>query len=300
MDNKAPIIIFCYRRKINKLINSLLKNKDTIKSDLFIFSDGFKSVKDKNDVISLRKSLNQISGFKNITIFNSNKNNGLANSIIKGLKYVLNIYDKAIILEDDLIVSPNFIEFMNDALSFYKDNKKIWSISGYSPPLNCFKSLKGEVYLSVRPYSWGWATWSDRLNKADWSNKSFLKLEGNKKKIKEFELGGNDLYRMFELQYLGKIDSWAIQWCYSQFVNSSYSVIPKKSLTQNIGFYDNLGTHNKSGGLRWKVNLAQTKISPHNISPDTEFLTCFKKYHDLTIFSKFKYFLKKWFVKKIK
>ena len=122
MSNFAPIIIFCYRRRIDKLIESLLKNKQASKSNLYIFSDGNKSDLDKQDISDLRNSLKKIKGFKSVSIFESNFNKGLANSIIQGTNSIINKYGKAIILEDDLIVSEYFLDFMNKSLNIYKKN----------------------------------------------------------------------------------------------------------------------------------------------------------------------------------
>lgn len=127
--------------------------------------DSFKSEIDKQDVIDVRQSIKNIRGFKSIKIFESKKNKGLANSIIDGVNLIINNYRKAIIIEDDLIVSEHFLNYMNRALDFYKNNKNIWSISGYSPLLPCLKRYKQEIYLSLRSSSWGWATWLNRCNK---------------------------------------------------------------------------------------------------------------------------------------
>ena len=171
MTDYVPVIIFCYRRKIDKLINSLLKNKEAKETELFIFSDGFKSEIDKKDVINIRESLKKISGFKLVHIVESDKNKGLANSIIEGTTKVINKFAKTIVLEDDLIVSSHFLDYMNRSLSLYQNKKNIWSVSGYSPVIPQLNNYKKEVYLSLRSSSWGWATWADRWNKVDWSIK---------------------------------------------------------------------------------------------------------------------------------
>lgn len=158
MSEIAPIIIFCYRRRIDKLIESLLNNKEASISNLYIFSDGYKSDLDKQDILNLRKSIRGITGFKSVSIFESKFNRGLANSIIQGTTSVINTNGKAIVLEDDLITSEYFLDYMNKSLNLYKNNTNIWSISGYSPPLNYLKDYKKEVYLSLRSLSWGWAT----------------------------------------------------------------------------------------------------------------------------------------------
>ena len=284
MTDNAPVIIFCYRRKIDKLINSLLKNKEAKETELFIFSDGFKSEIDKKDVINIRENLKKISGFKLVHIVESDKNKGLANSIIEGTTKVINKFGKTIVLEDDLIVSSHFLDYMNKSLSLYQNKKKIWSISGYSPAIPQFDNYKKEVYLSLRSSSWGWATWVDRWKKVDWSIDDFKVLKKNKEKIKSFEQGGNDLFKMLELQYLGKIDSWAIRWCYSQFKNSSYSVTPKISMIQNNGFSDGVGVHNYSKSDRWHVKIADTNINDFETSFDDKVVHYFKKYHDIKCF----------------
>jgi hypothetical protein len=294
MTDYVPVIIFCYRRKIDKLINSLLKNKEAKETELFIFSDGFKSEIDKKDVINIRESLKKISGFKLVHIVESDKNKGLANSIIEGTTKVINKFAKTIVLEDDLIVSSHFLDYMNRSLSLYQNKKNIWSISGYSPVIPQLNNNKKEVYLSLRSSSWGWATWADRWNKVDWSINDFKVMKKNKEKIKFFEQGGNDLFKMLELQYLGKIDSWAIRWCYSQFLNLSYSVTPKISMIQNNGFSDGVGVHNFGKGYHWQVKLAESKINDLEASFNVEISNYFKKYHDINFYTRIGYFLRKW------
>jgi hypothetical protein len=294
MTSVAPIILFCYRRKIDKLIISLLKNKEASKSNLFIFSDSFKTEIDKQDVKDVRQSIKNIRGFKSTKIFESKKNKGLANSIIDGVNLIINNYGKAIIIEDDLIVSEYFLNYMNRALDFFKNNMDICSISGYSPSLPRLKYYKQEIYLSLRSSSWGWATWLNRWNKVDWKIKDFNNLKKNKNKITQFNQGGNDLFKMLELQYLGKIDSWAIRWNYYQFLHSSYSVTPKISMVQNMGFNDNYSTHTKRSNIKWKVNLAKSKINNFEATINYEIINSFKKFYDLTFYTKIGYFLKKW------
>jgi len=294
MSENAPVVIFCYRRKITKLIESLIENKESKRTELFIYSDGFKSNIDKNDVINLRKDLKKIHGFKSVYVIESDKNNGLANSIIKGVNDIIKKFGKIIVLEDDLIVSQYFLDFMNRSLSLYKENKNIWSISGYSPKIPYLKNCKKEIYFSLRSSSWGWATWLDRWQKVDWTISNFEDFKKNKEKIKNFERGGNDMFKMLELQYLGKIDSWAIRWCYSQFLHSAYSVTPKISMTKNEGFSDNLGSHNFGKDNRWKVEILKSKIDNIETSFDSNIAYYFKKYHDMSFYNRCGYFLRKW------
>lgn len=302
-NNFAPIILFTYRRNPCKTIETLLQNPLAIKSNLYIFSDGYKDNSDKQDVISVRKYLETIEGFQSIKIYKVNENKGLANSIIHGVTTIINKYNRAIVLEDDLLVSKDFLSYMNDALMFYKNNQKIWSISGYSPQLPVLKDKRQGIYLAPRGSSWGWGTWKDRWSCVDWNAESFYILKYNKKMRKDFELAGNDMYKMLELQMLGKLDSWAIRWCFSEFLQNKYTIYPYKSKIVNNGFNDQIGTHNNGLGNKWKVVLNHEKINFSNIEPNEGILKSFKSYYDLSLYTKIGYILKKYggynFMKKI-
>lgn len=240
----APIVLFVYNRPehTQKTINALKKNELAKESELFIFSDGEKNQIDKKKVQEVREIINNINGFKNIKIYESKINNGLANSVIDGVTNIINEYGKVIVLEDDLITSKIFLRYMNRALNFYEDNKDIWSISGYNLPINIPKGYDHDVYLSYRAHSWGWATWKDRWNEIDWKIKEFDQFLSNKQKQKLFNRAGNDMTRMLKKQINGQIDSWAIRWCYNQFKEDSYTIYPVKSKVKNIGM-DGSGVH---------------------------------------------------------
>jgi len=291
-DIFAPIVIFTYRRSIHRLIASLQKNKIATKSDLFIFSDGYKNDFDKQDVLEVRKSLKNISSFNKVIIQESSTNKGLANSIIEGVTKVVAEYGKIIVLEDDLIVSNSFLDYTNRALEYYEKNKLIWSISGYTPALDCLNNYNKDIYLSLRASSWGWATWKDRWDTIDWEIKDWDIFKTNKEAIKKFNLGGNDMFPMLEVQMLGKIDSWAIRWCYNQYKYKKYTIYPTKSLLSNGGF-DSKGTHNNNGAKRWKTIISNSKINLESIKIDNKIIKCFKRKYNLKFATRIGYFLKK-------
>jgi len=299
----VPIVFFTYKRVPRKTIKSLLNNNLASKSDVYIFSDGYKNDVDKNDVLEVREYLKSIEGFKSIQVVEASQNKGLANSIIYGVTEIINRYGKVIVLEDDLIVSNDFLEYMNEALEFYKNDKAIWSISGYGPKLPCLEDYDKDLYLSPRGSSWGWATWKGRWDSVDWDVKDFEKLKLDKQMRKEFELGGDDMYKMLELQMLEKIDSWAIRWCFSQFLQDKYTVYPVKSKIVNDGFNDSKGTHNSDGSSKWDVQTSDVQVTFENIGVKEDIIICWKKYFNLSLFTKIGYFLKKYgghkFTKKI-
>jgi hypothetical protein len=237
---KVPIVIFTYKRidSLKETIESLLASIHAEESLLYIFSDGPKNSTDEKAVAEVRKYLKEIKGFKGIEFFFAEKNQGLANSIINGINKIFETYDSVIVLEDDLVVSKNFLTYMHSALAFYKDDPKVFSISGYNIPMVADPDYKYDIYFTLRASSWGWATWKDRWEKVDWAVSDFKEFSNNKQLINEFNKGGSDLFRMLKRQQLGEIDSWAIRWCYQQFKTNSYCAYPTISKIVNVGFND--------------------------------------------------------------
>lgn len=289
----APIIIFAYRRVIDKTIESLSSNALAAESNLYIFSDGNKDDSDVKDVEEVREYLHTIKGFNSITIIESPKNKGLANSIIDGVSSVMDKYGRVVVLEDDLIVSSDFLQYMNDALNFYENDEKVWSISGYGPNLPCLDAYPDDLYLSPRGSSWGWASWQNRWSKVDWGIKDFDSLKQDKSLQNKFNLAGNDMYKMLELQMLGVIDSWFIRNFYTQFKHAGYTIYPKRSKIINDGFNDDKAMHTGGASSKWVVLLNNDKINMKELSLDPQMMKCFKAFHDLGIVSKIGYFLKK-------
>jgi hypothetical protein len=275
--------LFVYNRPehTRKTIEALKRNKLAEKSKIFIFSDGAKDLKDKQKVQQVRKIINNVNGFKNIKVFESEKNRGLANSIVNGVTKIINEYGKVIVLEDDLIISDNFLCYMNRALNFYENNNDIWSISGYNLPINIPDDYEYDVYLSYRASSWGWATWKDRWSEIDWEIKDYEQFINSKSRQKLFNRGGNDMTRMLKNQMNGEIDSWAIRWCYNQFKKKAYTIYPVKSKVQNIGM-DGSGTHYKASDKEQvKLDSGNSKVKlTNNLELNNKILTEFKKYYD--------------------
>lgn len=240
----APIILFVYNRLEHtaKTIEALKKNSLSAESDLFIFSDAARESEDKYNVEKVRKYIDTINGFKGLKIIKRGKNRGLARSVITGVTELMEEYDKAIVLEDDLITAPTFLTFMNRALSFYADNKSIWSIGGYNFPLQVFANIEEPVYLSFRSCSWGWATWKDRWDKADWEVDNFEELLNDSSFCKKFNRAGSDMCSWLRKQKESRLDSWAVKWDVAHCVNDGYCLRPVNSLISNIGF-DGSGIH---------------------------------------------------------
>jgi len=234
----APICLFVYSRltETRQLIESLQQNMLADQSHLFIFSDGAKSEKVRKDVDEVREYIHKVTGFSQVTVYESVVNKGLANSVISGVTQVVNEFGKVIVLEDDLILSTNFLNFMNEALDYYEDKKKVLNISGYSFTLQYPADYKSDVAFSYRFASWGWAIWKDRWEQIDWEVKDYRSFKWNLFKMLKFSRGGSDLCKMLSRQMNGKIDSWAIRFDYHHSKHNYLDVFPVTSKVKYNGF----------------------------------------------------------------
>jgi len=238
----APVILFVYNRLYHtqRTIESLQKNELAVQSELFIWSDASKSKKDDELVKEVREYLKSIQGFKKISVVEQRKNLGLAKSIITGVTSVVNEYGKVIVLEDDLIVSPCFLNFMNETLENYKNINEVWHISGWNYPIEL--ETDKDVYFYRVMDCWGWATWSDRWKFFE-KNTDKLVDEFPKSEIKRFNLDGYiDHWRQVKLNKSGQIDTWAIYWYAIIFQKNGLCLNPTKSYVRNIG-HDGSGVH---------------------------------------------------------
>lgn len=140
-------------RRGNVILFNYFKARE---SEHFIFSDGPKNEEAVAKVKEVREYLKTIDGFKKITIIERDRNWGLANNIIDGVTEIVNEYGKIIVLEDDLVTSPYFLRFMNEALEMYKDEERVFGITGYAYPIK--KDGLPSTFFMKDGGCWGWAT----------------------------------------------------------------------------------------------------------------------------------------------
>ncbi len=246
----APIVLFVYNRPwhTRQTVEALQKNELATDSELFIFADGPKenaTEEQKEKIRQVSEYIHQITGFKQIIIHESAYNIGCADSIIAGISSVFEKHDKIIVVEDDIVTSRYFLKFMNEALDFFENNDRIFSVSGYTFPSKTMKipaNYKKDIYLSYRHGAWGWGTWKKRWESVDWEVTDFKEFSENIELQKAFNRGGADMSGMLKAQMEGKIDAWDIRFDYSLFKQNKFNVRPVKSLVTNAGL-DNSGTH---------------------------------------------------------
>lgn len=277
-------MIFTFNRldHTKKTIEALKDNILASESEVYIYSDGARNREEEKIVKEVRAYLKEVIGFKSVNIIESDKNKGLANSVIDGVTDIINKYGKIIVLEDDLVTSKYFLKYMNDALTMYQERKDIWSVSGYTPKIDIPKDYPHEIYLSQRGCSWGWATWEDRWKLNDWEITTYEQFKNDKISVNRFNLSGSDMAPMLSDQMEGRIDSWAIRWVYNQFNFNTWTVYPTQSLVNNIGT-DLSGTHSAMT-TKFDVIMGNNILKINKeIQPNEEILKLFKEKYDLNI-----------------
>lgn len=241
----APVLLFVFKRPehTKSTLKSLAANPEAKDTDLFIFSDGGRNEDEMKEVEEVRKIISRVNGFRSINPVFSDKNKGLARSIIDGVTTLLKDHNQIIVLEDDMEVAPTFLRYMNYNLDLYKDDPKVASVHAYCYPL---KEKLPDFFFIRGADCWGWATWKRAWNLFEENGEKLLHELTTRKLIDEFDyFGSASKIRMLKNQINGKVDSWAIRWDASIFLNNMFTLYPGKSLLRNIGA-DGGGTHTKN------------------------------------------------------
>ena len=252
--DRVPVILFCYNRPValRATIAALSACPEAPETDLFVFVDGPRREAERDKVNAVREVAESAGGFRSVCVQASEKNKGLGPSIIAGVSAVLEQYPSAIVLEDDLKVTPDFLTYMNEGLATYRDQPAVFSVCGYTNAVHMPDGYRFDAYACPRSSSWGWATWKDRWASVDWQPTR----ESLRKNACRFNRwGGSDCTKMLRDWMKGKNQSWAIRFCYAQFLQGKVSVFPVKSLVDpDAGFAgDGTNCHSYS---RFKVEMS--------------------------------------------
>lgn len=235
--NLAPIVLFVYNRPVytRQTVEALRKNELANESELFIYSDAPKNENALEKVLEVRNYIKSIDGFKKITIIEREKNWGLANSIIDGVTKIVNEYGKIIVLEDDLVTSPYFLKFMNEALEMYKDESKVGSIHGHIYDL---KHEFPQTFFIPKIGCWGWATWSKAWALFESDGRKLVEEILTKELVYQFNNNGSyDQFAELNRQANGDSTAWASRFNASLFLHNKLTLYPGRSFVKHIGLY---------------------------------------------------------------
>ncbi|ROL61753.1 glycosyltransferase [Bacteroidetes/Chlorobi group bacterium ChocPot_Mid] len=263
----SPIIVFAYKRPqlLRQTLESLSNNHLADESDLFIFCDGPKPNANESDlqkIAEVRKVAREKQWCKSVTVYESETNKGLGPSVISGVTKIVNEFGKVIVLEDDLLTSPFFLEYMNTALDKYEHEERVMHISGYMFPI---KQMTDDLFFFRLTTCWGWGTWKRAWDKLE-TNPNVLKQKLKKSKLYEyFNLEGHgDFALQLDLNIRGILNTWAVRWYASVILNGGLSLHPGKSYVENIGFGED-ASNTKKGSSIYHINELADKVNIYDI-----------------------------------
>lgn len=256
--SNAPIALFAYNRPdhTRRTVEALLANPRAAASDLFVFCDGAKAESARPAVERTRAFVRGISGFSSVTVVERERNLGLADSIISGVTEICREHGRVIVLEDDLVSSPYFLEYMNQGLELYEGWSQVASIHGYVYPVD---SPLPETFFMRGADCWGWATWARAWRVFEPDARKLLAELRDRGEVAGFDHDGAAGYvEMLENFIAGKNNSWAVRWHASAYLCGMLTLYPGRSLIRNIGV-DGSGTHSGDVDLFYG-KLAQEPI----------------------------------------
>ncbi len=245
----SPIILFVFNRPDHTLrtLQALKENILSDQSELYIFCDGpgtNATSAQKEKIEEVRNKIRTQKWCKSNHIIESEINKGLSHSIISGVSEIIKQYDRVIVLEDDIVPSPGFLKYMNEALSMYDNNEAVGCIHAWNYNLDS-KDYNESTFFLKGADCWGWATWERAWKEFNPNGKELLQTIRQKKLTFEFtRRNTHPFLRMLKDQIKGKNDSWAIRWHASLIIKNMYCLHPTRAIVENIGL-DNSGVHCK-------------------------------------------------------
>lgn len=268
MKDLAPILLFVYNRPehTRNLLESLRANAEAKDSRLIVYADAPRNPDDNEAVEKVRQTVAHATGFGSVEVHERQSNMGLARNVIDGVSTQVKKYGRVIVLEDDLILSPFFLRFMNEALNVYADEPRVGHIQACDftndpslPP----------TFLIKWTGSWGWATWERAWRMFNPDGSQLLSRLEERGLTRQFDFGGRYPFtRMLRRQIKGENDSWAIRWNASLFLADVLSLNVGRSLVLNTGF-DGTGTNCGGGGL-YRSEVMDKPLPVEKISPIEE------------------------------
>lgn len=268
----APIVVFAYRRPehLRRTLSSLMQCEGFAGSPVIVYGDGPKNAEEIAGVEATRRLARDMLGTAAEYHF-SDVNQGLSRSIIGGVGAVTRRFGRAIVVEDDLLLAPGFLTYMNAALGRYADDHAVFQVSGYMFDVPEFAERRDALFLPFT-VSWGWATWKRAWDRFDVSAAGWDRLLVDNILRYRFDIDGTYGYStMLVRQMMGRRDSWAVRWYWSAVQNDALTVFPPRTLVRNIGF-DGTGSHGRGilrnfGSDRVEWQVCEVGF-PRNVSVD--------------------------------
>jgi hypothetical protein len=251
----TPVAFFAYNRPrhAERALAALARCEAGNQFEFHFFADGARSPADATQVELTRERLRAWAPHFGARLTERPANSGLARSIAEGVSALCALHGRVVVVEDDLVVSPDFLRFMRAALDRYANEPRVMQVGGctLSPPTG----LEAHAFLLPITTSWGWGTWERAWNKFEWNPSDVSKMKADVAWTQRFNFGGAYAYTdMLDARLAGRNDSWAILWWYAVARELGLVVYPARNLVWNGGF-DGSGVHCDTSDLFDAVGL---------------------------------------------
>ena len=225
LKRNAPVALFAYNRPKSfiRTVQALAENELAERTEIYLFLDGPKNEEDQNRSLEIESYFDNIKGFLTKTKYVRTSNYGLKRNIIAGVNQMMDLHDRAIFLEDDLVTSKYFLRFMNSSLELYENTEDVCQVSGYSYLEHYFKAFETHATYFLRGGDClAWGTWRRAWAHYNDDSKALL-LEINRRNLKKsFDRGGAYGFTKMLNANITNGRSWAINWHASTFLLNKY------------------------------------------------------------------------------
>ncbi|MEA2512436.1 MAG: hypothetical protein QOJ59_1923 [Thermomicrobiales bacterium] len=253
----APIALFIYKRPdhARAAIKHLKECEGFAESQCYVFADGAKHDRDVAGVREARAVARAELGDRAVYV-ERDTNLGVADAIIAGVTEVCARHGRVIVIEDDLLVSPAFLRFLNQGLQRYEAEPGVMQISGHMYDVPALRRHDEAIFLPVTT-AWGWATWQRAWEHFDPNAHGWRELLRDDRTRDRFDLGRRFPYsKMLAQQMTGALQAWDIRWYYTVFAHGGLVLHPPRTLVLNVGL-DGSGTHH-----RFATRTRQATLDP--------------------------------------
>ena len=286
----APIIVTVYDRleHFRQCIESLKCNSPATESELYVVSDAPAKPAHAPRIEHVRDYARAITGFKGVHLIFREENYGAHRSFLAITKQVLDAHERFIFLEDDVVVSSNFLAYMNGGLNFYEKDPRIFSISAYTHPMRLPKHFSADVFALPSNCPWGFATWKNRWDQVDFGNKDrFALAMRDRQLLKKLISTGTYMINVMQSDSMGRIQAPDVRVAFHQFERDIYTIFPRISKTRNIGL-DGSGLHSsKDVNQKYHVQLDTTGsdiVYEENIRLNPAIIRCLRRFQNGSFF----------------
>lgn len=284
----SPVVLFAYNRPwhVLRTLEALTQNTLADQSVLYVYCDGPKenaTTEQLKEIKEVREIARRKKWCKEVHVIEQPKNKGLAPSVIGGVTEIVNQFERIIVIEDDVLTSRYFLQYMNEGLHFYEREERVFSLGSWN--YFSLKTLKEETFFLRNPDSIAWATWKRAWNFFEPDSIKLQKALQDRNLTNYFNLNiqeGYNYSQMLQQQIDGKVNSWAIRWQASVILQNGLALYPVRSLTKHIGF-GNGATHCKDDfDYNKNLKLSDTPIKIETIKIKENEI----RHHDFVDFEK--------------